>query len=175
MLSDEEAEENIDYEQNDHDWLPPIFGCAQDEPKVQVLGSVKTLEGRLITFPNILQHQVQPFELADRTKPGHRKIVVLFLVDPNVRVISTASVPCQQLDWWKDANITRSVQPGSNRGLLDSLPIEVQNQVFDQVEGFPISLEEAKKLRLELMEERKKFVLDSQRMIEERVFSLCEH
>ncbi|RXW15494.1 hypothetical protein EST38_g10360 [Candolleomyces aberdarensis] len=176
VISDEDAEEDIEYEQHDHAWLEPIFGCAQDEAKVQEVGAVKTLEDRLIAFPNILQHQVQPFELADRTKPGHRKIVALFLVDPNVRVISTASVPCQQLEWWKEANIAQSVQtPPSSRSRLESLPVEVQDQVFEQVQDFPISLEEAKELRLELMEERKTFVLANAKMLEERTFSLCEH
>ncbi|KAJ2935953.1 hypothetical protein H1R20_g1141, partial [Candolleomyces eurysporus] len=176
IISDDEAEACINYEQDDHAWLETIFGCAQDEAKVQVVGAIKTLEDRLITFPNILQHQVQPFELADRTKPGHRKIVALFLVDPNVRVISTASVPCQQLEWWKEANIARSVQISPHsRSLLESLPVEVQDQVFDQVQDFPISFEEAKKLRSELMEERKTFVLANARMLEERTFSLCEH
>ncbi|KAJ2923671.1 hypothetical protein H1R20_g13422, partial [Candolleomyces eurysporus] len=175
VISDED-EEDIEYEQHDHAWLQPIFGCEQDEAKVQMVGAVKTLEDRLITFPNILQHQVQPFELADRTKPGHRKIVALFLVDPNVRVVSTASVPCQQLEWWKEANIAQSAQvPHSSRSLLESLPVEVQDQVFEQVQDFPISLEEAKELRLELMEERKTFVLANTKMLEERTFSLCEH
>ncbi|RXW15496.1 hypothetical protein EST38_g10359 [Candolleomyces aberdarensis] len=176
VISEDEAEACINYEQDDHTWLEPIFGCEQSDSKVQEVGAVKTLEDRLITFPNIFQHQVQPFELADRTKPGHRKIIALFLVDPNVRVISTASVPCQQLEWWKEANIAQSVQmPPSSRSLLERLPVEVQDQVFEQVQDFPISLEEAKELRLELMEERKTFVLGNTKMLEDRTFSLCEH
>ncbi|RXW15495.1 hypothetical protein EST38_g10358 [Candolleomyces aberdarensis] len=175
VISDGDPEE-MEYEQNDHAWLQTIFGCAQDEEKLQVLGAVKTLEGRLITFPNILHHRVGRFKLADRTKPGHRKIVALFLVDPNVRVISTASVPCQQLEWWKEANIAQSAQrPASSRSLLERLPVEVQDQVFGHVQDFPISSEEAKELRLELMEERKTFVLANAQMLEGRTISLCEH
>jgi hypothetical protein len=67
VISDD-AEACIDYGQDDHAWLETIFGCAQGEPKVQVMGAVKTLEGRLITFPNILHHRVGRFKLADRTK-----------------------------------------------------------------------------------------------------------
>jgi Protein of unknown function (DUF4246) len=61
----------------------------------------------------------------------------LFLIDPNIRIISTANVPCQQKDWW-----TTVIQ---RKGVLAQLPFELQEQVFDEVEGFPISLKEAKK------------------------------
>jgi hypothetical protein len=43
--------------------------------------------------------QVQPFKLADPAKPGVRKILVFFLVDPGTPVLSTARVPPQRLDW----------------------------------------------------------------------------
>ena len=99
------------------------------------------------------------------------KIVALFLVDPNVRIISTVSVPCQRLDWWKEANITQG-PPNGSPGFLESLPVEVQDQVFDQFQEFPISLQEAKGLRLELVRERRNFALDNQRFIEGRTFSL---
>ena len=59
-------------------------------------------EGRLVTFPNTVQHRVAPFALADPTKPGHRKILALFLIDPHRRVISTANVPPQQAEWAGD-------------------------------------------------------------------------
>ena len=40
----------------------------------------------------------------------------------------------------------------------------------------PFGMEEAKQLRLELMEERKKFVVDAGNAFENRnTFSLCEH
>ena len=53
----------------------------------------------MLAWPNTLQHRVAPFELADRTKPGHRAIVVAFLVDPYSPVLSTAVVPPQQRNW----------------------------------------------------------------------------
>ncbi|RXW17675.1 hypothetical protein EST38_g8175 [Candolleomyces aberdarensis] len=171
VISDE-AEACIDYEQDNSAWLRAIFGCEHNEPKIQAAGAVKTIEGRLITFPNTLQYGVERFKLADRTKPGHMKIVVLFLVDPNVRIISTASVPCQRLDWWKEANLTQ-VPLNSSPSLLESLPVEVQDQVFDQVQEFPISLQEAKESRLKLVRERRNFALDNQRVLEGRTFSLC--
>ncbi|KAF8646019.1 hypothetical protein AX16_007444 [Volvariella volvacea WC 439] len=159
--------DNLRYDQDDHGWLGDIFGMDDRAPAVQEVGSVETREGRLITFPNILQHQVQPFKLADPTKPGHRKILALFLVDPHVRVISTANVPCQRMDWWIEE--VRQDAP------MNGLPVEVQDMVFGGVDEFPIGLEEAKETRLELMEERKKFVLDHGRAFEAIEISLCEH
>jgi len=69
---------------------------------VQDTGSIVTREGRLITFPNILQHQAESFELEDKTKPGHRRIVAFFLIDPDVKIFSTAKIPCQRQDWWEE-------------------------------------------------------------------------
>jgi hypothetical protein len=126
------------------------------------------VEGRLLTWPNVLQHQVQPFELVDPSKPGHRKILALFLVDPNIHIISTANVPCQQRQWWRE-----NIQSGS--GAIAELPMELQDHVFGQVEDFPLSLDEAKESRLELMEERKDFVVWHDEEFQSHTFSLCEH
>ncbi|RXW19960.1 hypothetical protein EST38_g5893 [Candolleomyces aberdarensis] len=173
---------DIQYEQDAHEWLPEIFGLHQDGSAVQDVGSVETREGRLITFPNILQHQVQPFKLADPTKPGHRKIVALFLVDPNTRIISTADVPCQRQDWWaeevlKTAQLSpaRPHLPDSKAGGVHKLPPELQKIVFDDVDDFPIGIEKAKEYREKLMEERKKFVLKHQENFAAGEISLCEH
>ena len=83
QLSSAEAMGEIRYGQDVHDFLSDVFGCENNEGSVQEVGGVETREGRLLTFPNTLQHQVQPFELQDKTKPGHRKILALFLVDPS--------------------------------------------------------------------------------------------
>ena len=135
---------------------------------MQEIGGVVTREGRLLTFPNVLQHRVGAFKLADPTKPGHRKIVALFLVDPNIKVISTAHVPCQQQEWWWKLMQTKKNQQ------ITSLPVELQDHILDDVD-FPFSLQDAKELRLELMEERKAFVLDHGEAFEMARFSLCEH
>lgn len=135
---------------------------------MQEIGGVETREGRLLTFPNILQHRVGPFKLADPTKPGHRKIVALFLVDPNIKVISTAHVPSQQQEWWWKLTQTKKNQQ------ITGLPVEVQDHILDDVD-FPLSLQDAKELRRELMEERKVFVLEHRKAFEGATFSLCEH
>jgi len=177
--------ENITSDNNDNGWLTDIFGCEQEGSCVQELGGVETREGRLLTFPNILQHRVGPFKLADLTKSGHRKIVALFLVDPNIKVISTAHVPCQQQEWWwetvmakdKKSSVGSATAAGSSKKapLVGEIPIELQDHILDGVE-FPISLEEAKTLRLDLMEERKVFVVANNEVFaESATFSLCEH
>jgi hypothetical protein len=134
---------------------------------VQEVGDVVTKEGRLITFPNLLQHRVKPFKLADPTRPGHRKIVALFLVDPHIRVISTANIPPQQHHWW--------VEEAANEEPLLKLPPELRNEIARHASDFPIGMEEAKELRLELMEERKNFVQHHGAAFEKHTFSLCEH
>jgi len=58
---------------------------------------------------------------------------------------------------------------------MGKFPRELQDIVVGNVEEFPISMDEAKKLREELMEERKVFVVDSVRAFEQHTFSLCEH
>ncbi|KAM6502962.1 Protein of unknown function (DUF4246) domain containing protein [Amanita muscaria] len=151
-----------------HRWLEDVFGCQNRGPAIQDIGNVLTKEGRLITFPNTLQHQVQPFELADPTKPGHRKILALFLVDPIVNIISTANVPCQRKDWWR-----RAIK--EQETLLGKLPLELKDDIYEIVEGFPISMEKAKEVRLELMDERKKFVIKQDGYFNDTIFSLCEH
>ncbi|EDR01452.1 uncharacterized protein LACBIDRAFT_295569 [Laccaria bicolor S238N-H82] len=170
QTSDEFAVD-INYEQDHHDWLPVVFGIEQEEAAVQDVGSVETRQGRLLTFPNILQHQVQPFELADPTKPGHRKILALFLVDPNIRVISTANVPVQRMDWWREATLINQQQAAPSSGL----PVELQDHVFGNVEDFPITLEDAKEIRLELMDERKHLMIKHGEAFVASEFSLCEH
>lgn len=67
----------------------------------QYLGATVTSQNLCLAFPNVYQHQVSPFELVDKTKPGFRKILVFFLVDPNHRIPSTTDVPPQQAHWIK--------------------------------------------------------------------------
>ena len=55
------------------------------------------------------------------------------------------------------------------------LPVELTDKIIDDVSDMPISLEEAKEIRLELMEERKAFVEDVKTELESYTFSFCEH
>lgn len=155
-----------------HGWLTEIYGCEQNGPTVQEVGSIWCKEDRLVTFPNILQHQVQPFKLIDVAKPGHRKILALFLVDPGIRIISTANVPPQQRDWWSEC-VSKTFS-GTSEG-FGKLSVELKDKVFKEVDDFPIGIDTAKNLRLQLMEERKIHVTDQTRSFEKNEFNLCEH
>jgi hypothetical protein len=148
--------------------LNRVYGMDNMDSLNESRGSVLTQEDRLICFPNILQHQVQPFELADPTKPGHRKILVFFLIDPSKRIISTETVPPQQRHWYGEA-LKRHVPE------IARLPQEMLDLIISNVSGCPMSLEEAKEHRKGLMEERKYFVDEYEQHVYERTISLCEH
>ena len=153
-------------ENDEHEWLTAVFGMEQGGPQVQNVGAVVCNEGRLLTFPNTLQHRVGRFSLKDKSKPGHRKIMALFLVDPNIRVISTANVPPQRRDWFAE-------EMYRVRALGEKLPVELQEQIINDADF--MDLEEAKELRLELMDERRTFGREQTTMFESLTWSLCEH
>lgn len=88
--------------QDDHTGMREVYGLENEGPLNQFLGSAATPAGRCLAFPNVLQHQVGPFRLQDPTRPGHRKILAVFLVDPSQTVVSTSDVPPQQP--WADTS-----------------------------------------------------------------------
>ncbi|KXX80377.1 hypothetical protein MMYC01_203273 [Madurella mycetomatis] len=154
-------------EQNEHQSLEAYLGITQGGPAVQELGKVLTRESRLLVFPNCVQHQVQPFELQDKAKPGHRKILAMFLIDPQRPILSSAHVPPQRRDWW--------AQELSKDGGLDKLPPEIFNMTVDMVDDFPISWEQAVEFRESLMEERSGFNEAIDDHMAEQYFNFCEH
>ncbi|MFI9152345.1 DUF4246 domain-containing protein [Streptomyces sp. NPDC053367] len=93
------------YEQNDDNGVREVYGLENEDPLNQELGSVSTPAGRCLAFPNILQHRVSPFRLMDPTRPGHRKILAFFLVDPSEKIVSTSDVPPQQ-PWAETSTMT---------------------------------------------------------------------
>ncbi|SPO01965.1 uncharacterized protein DNG_04638 [Cephalotrichum gorgonifer] len=154
-------------QQSEYESIEKYLGVEQDGAPIQTLGQVLTREGRLIAFPNFVQHQVQPFSLRDVTKPGHRKILAMFLVDPGRRLLSTSNVPPQRRDWWAEEL--------RNQGILGALPAELADHTVDLVDEFPISWEKAVEMREKLMGERSIANENlTARMLEES-FSFCEH
>jgi hypothetical protein len=163
-------QENYDYDQGDHQPLCEIYGTSgtdlYDERAVQELGSIVTPQGRLLAFPNTLQHRVDPFELVDKSKPGHRRFLVLWLVDPNYRILSTRNVPPQRHDWWAEV-------AAKEADLESKLPLEVVGMIGDAIGEWPMGMEEAKKLRLELMQERSRMMETVESNFD--VYNFCEH
>lgn len=153
--------DDFEYEPGEHGFVQELFGCDISRGGVQDVGAVEIREGRMITFPNLLLQQLQPFELEDASRAGHLGVLQLFLVDPTVRIVGTADVPAQQLHWWREELVSHSPDP-ANRALrsLSKLPAELKDRIFDCVDNFPISLEEAKGFRMELLAERQQYTRD---------------
>ncbi|KAG6361951.1 hypothetical protein INS49_010180 [Diaporthe citri] len=159
-------------------WLECNYGTnfAGSGACVQNYGSVKTPQGRFLAFPNIFQHRVSPFRLADPTRPGHQRYIALWLVNPYRRIISTANVPPQQQDWWtgsafgetKDSRASTAghlppyiVQVLREKGISlpdngsrAKLPAELLAMVDEEFGLSTLNLEQAEEHRLKLMEER---------------------
>ncbi|MFJ8864885.1 DUF4246 domain-containing protein [Streptomyces sp. NPDC102473] len=104
------------YEQNDDNGLREVYGLEDEDALNQTLGSTSTPAGRCLAFPNILQHRVGSFRLTDPTRPGSRKFLAFFLVDPSERIVSTTDVPPQQP--WSDTTTMTLEQARSFREQL---------------------------------------------------------
>lgn len=146
------------YDQNDSLYCDKLFGLHDGDPMIKDLGFVTATEGKTIIFPNSFQHHVGHFQLKDETKPGVRRILCFFLVDPNNEIVKTTKdIPPQQQDWWNDKD-------------LDLIPDSVRSKEK------PMTLDEAKEVRKKLMEERSALEADDDNMQPYlRGFSLCEH
>jgi hypothetical protein len=156
------------YEQGDNRGVREVFGLEGDEALNQPLGSLITQADRCIAFPNLYQHQVQPFELLDKSKKGERKILVFFLCDPAEPVVSTANVPPQQLSWFKHSGESSTHRRALREAtpLIDDLAAIVCDHLTDDL-GV-LSDEQAKADREVLMSERKFFVGKNNEVLFER-------
>ena len=144
------------------------------------------------------QHRVSPFRLTDPTKPGHRRFIALWLVDPHLRIISTANVPPQQQDWWAEAICAKSAKSmaklptevaqllaengvpfPSTKNEKGILPPEVMSMVRNHFNndggGLLMSEDDAKKHRDELMRERGAFVERMGQQWYKNTYCFCEH
>jgi hypothetical protein len=201
-LAFRQAVREPDYEQGDDYGCRHVYGLGNEEALSQPVGSVSTVEGRCLAFPNTYQHKVAPFELENASRPGHRKIVCFFLIDPSKPILSTAHVPPQQKSWYLeelkrtwpvDPNILRTVlsfmdwwvgcgirECGGGVRAVPAFELAISQAIFRASSvvvpfGRPMSRAEAEVEREALMEERKYQVDDHNEFLFERPFSLCEH
>lgn len=165
--SELEDRDQLPYEQDDARGYYTAYGFGGGDPLNQRLGHVVAEEGKCIAFPNLYQHRVDPFELADRTKPGHRKILCFFLVDPLTRIHSTSDIPPQQEEWLTDEMLRA---PG-----LQVLPGELLKMIVDRATEATISRKEAEEHRERIMDERQMFVMSHNENVYEVEFNMCEH
>lgn len=139
--------------QDDTYCMERVYGIERGQSRVQPRGSVTTCQHRSLAFPNIYQHCVSPFKLADPSRPGHRKIVALFLVDPTLRIPSATDVPPQQMYMYEDV-LLRGVDSEFGK----ALPAELRDIVAEKlrVDAAKMSREEAEDVRERFMAERTK-------------------
>lgn len=152
--------EDPEYEQGDELYCEYYFGLKDEDKMSHFVGSVDAKKDRVVIFPNYFQHHVDSFELEDSLKPGFRKVLCFFVIDPyNDNVKSTKVVPPQQIEWAESEDIMNKYFPN-----ISSKDIN------------PISWEEAIKFRDELMKERSLSQdVDDFDNPYTRGFSLCEH
>ena len=111
-------------------------------------------------YPSTIQHRITGYKLADPSKTGYTKTLVIFLVDPNIRIISTANVPPQRLDW----TFTED-ELGELSKSLDKLSVEFE----DRKDNLPMSMSEAKELHSEFLDEVIQFTKYQQVAFESKV------
>ncbi|KAJ7822522.1 hypothetical protein B0H14DRAFT_3731695 [Mycena olivaceomarginata] len=133
---------------------------------------IATSAGRVLAWPNLYQHRVAPFRLFDPTKPGHRKILAVFLVDPSIEPIPSATdIPPQQHYWTLDALVDARNDPNS---LFSRLPLELLGLTQDYLAYTLMTRDEAEEHRQDLIEERTGFTRDRREELS-YTFIMCEH
>ena len=163
------------YAQNDDQGTLTAWGLGRESPLNQDLGHVVAAEGKCVAFPNVYQHRVQPFELADPSKPGYRKILCFFLVDPSTKIISTSDVLPQQESWWK-SDSWAEVATCAAVPRLRNFSRELYDEVISYASlGMTWSRAEAEERRKEFMEERSNFALQHGKEVFEIEWNMCEH
>ncbi|KAL7809065.1 hypothetical protein V8C26DRAFT_412340 [Trichoderma gracile] len=161
MQTSSELQEEIYSGQDQYNYLERVYGTplGHGSTCLQNYGDVRTCQGRLLAFPNVFQHRVSSFRLKDATKPGHRRFLALWLVDPHERIVSTANVPPQQMDWWAESLPDMKREDGVKEAVPESL----------------MTVEEAREHRLRLMHERSRYEAAAERTVESMSYNFCEH
>lgn len=125
------ADDDDDEWYDDDYWKNLIFGYREDDPLIQSRGACSTPIGRILVWPNVLQHRVQPVSLVDANQPGRRTYLCFFLVDPTLRIRSTATVPPSPFRW---------VEQFVHEILAPLVPeMAVRNKILDFVKALPCS------------------------------------
>ncbi|RDH31018.1 hypothetical protein BDQ94DRAFT_180730 [Aspergillus welwitschiae] len=131
--------------------LAQILGYSEDDlikesdRQWQDKGAISVTQGRLITFPNVLEHRAEPFSLADRSRRGHCRYIKLYLVDPHYRICSTRNVPPQQHHWWAQG-------VGEELGAA-GIPQEIIDQIIENTGNWPMGVPEARQHRQDFLKE----------------------
>ncbi|RPD53884.1 hypothetical protein L226DRAFT_576124 [Lentinus tigrinus ALCF2SS1-7] len=155
------------YEQYDYRGYMVAYGVGHEHALNQPVGHVVAEEDKCVAFPNVYQHRVDAFELVDKTRPGCRKILCFFLVNPVIEILSTTHVPPQQEDW--------SMDELEKAPAMQNLPAELFEMVAEYVKPGVMSREKAEEHRAELIMERMGFIVEQREKVYELKFYMCEH
>ncbi|KAF9781873.1 hypothetical protein BJ322DRAFT_1078847 [Thelephora terrestris] len=155
-----------DHDQGDVACMRVLYNMVPRSPLVQDVGDVITKAHRCVAFPNLYQRRCQPFELQDPTKPGHMKILSLFLVDPTWRVPSASDVAPQQQSWVIDA-----MRGAGANSLFARLPDEILAVIAERLDE-KMSRSEAEKYRDKMGAESVAFVTENNKDIFEVEYRL---
>ncbi|KAL0950704.1 hypothetical protein HGRIS_007481 [Hohenbuehelia grisea] len=153
--------------------------------------------GRIITFPNWIQHKVwtisNPADESGPAKAAHRKIICFFLVNDDelphhaaesrgygytyvgdMKGLTTSEVPLQERGC--NATTLYFLLPAVTSRLIGKrLPPELVASIVSYVHGGTMSREDAERHRANLMEDRRLKLGDYPESVWEMEFSLCEH
>ncbi|KAJ6524441.1 hypothetical protein DFH09DRAFT_1250825 [Mycena vulgaris] len=152
------------HEQDDSECMSTLYGIDRDDDCVQEIGSMVTKAGRTLAWSNLFQHCVSRV---------HRKILAIFLVNPTVDPIASATdIPPQQGEWAAEALQQASADSGS---LMFQLPQELADLITTNLPASVMTRKEAEAYRLELMEERTVFVDSHSETAYAVKFNMCEH
>lgn len=161
-IADTDSLSEVEHEPGDFIWLKQIFGMENGEPAIQTTGSIFCKQGRVIIYPSTVQHRLTRFELKDKSKPGWMRSLVFYLVDPNIRIISTANIPPQRLDW------TMDIEGDDSKAAVEKVILDHK----DEKGSMPLSLTEALELRLEVLNDMVEFWKYQQVAFESRMLTL---
>lgn len=140
----------VEHEPNDFVWLRQVFGLENGQPAVQITGATACKVGRTVMFPSTVQRRLTRCELKDKSKPGNVRMLVFYLVDPNIRIISTGNIPPQRLDWTLDTD----PEEHDLKDALTKLVLGTRNEKGN----LPMTFDEARATRIHLLEELLEFM-----------------
>lgn len=156
------------YEQNEFEIVNYLFGLTQSARAEQTLGKIQTSQDRLIVFPNCYQHRVPSFSLLDKTKPGKRSFLLLWLVDPRVRLASTST---ETIDNGPRSWISNEL----DCHIFFKMKVElICNLITDYVSNWKNEKEIQKQVEI-MMTSRKIIYTTLSTETEKRELNLCEH
>jgi hypothetical protein len=158
------------HEQFDRRGVKTMYGLDNHDLLNQDMGYALAAQGRTVVYPNVMQHRNNFFGLFRFDRPGHRKALMMHLVNPMKRITSTASIPPQMRNW-------AAYYPQSPLHLILNhfgVPDDIVVCVYEFL-GFPLSWEEAENIREELMQERSLFQTELTKETFGRHFALHGH